>query len=69
VQLANANTVLRHASLAWFPEVALYGLPKEQEDAERLAEWLSARRGECRRHPLLPLLPLPGPLRPSLACV
>ena len=40
-------------------------LPKEQEDVERLAVWLSARRGEYVRHPLLPLLPL----RPRLACV
>ena len=65
MRLASTTTRLRHASLAWFPAVTLDMLPKEQEDVERRAVWLSARRGEYVRHPLLPLLPV----RPRLACV
>ena len=51
MRLASANTLLHAASLTWFPEVVLTELPTQQEDVERLAVWLAARRGGCARLP------------------
>ena len=49
LRLASTSTLLHAASLGWFPKVVLTKLPQEQEDVERLAEWLAARRGGCAR--------------------
>ena len=59
VCLAGASTQLRHASLAWFPEVVVATVPEQEQEVERLAVWLRARQGGCRRrrggsHLLLP---------------
>lgn len=68
VRLGGANTLLRRASLDWFPEVVLVEEPwgsrywEHKQEAEHLAVWLRARRGECRRPAERPpQLPRPAP--------